>query len=139
MPPTLQEIASEILEKNPNASEDELTRLFSEKLSFNDSNIKELEKATRNQSSQNIWKEQRKGRITASNFHDVYTKVETLLRMRGREVKTKVTPLLVRLLDPPDLSDIPAIKWGRLHEKDASAAFFNEEGKKDTNPKKECM
>ena len=82
-----------------------------------------------------MWKEQRKVRITASNFHDVYTKVKTLLRMRGREVKTKVTPLLVRLLDPPDLSDIPAIKWGRLHEKDASAAFFNEEGKKHTDPK----
>ena len=74
MPPTLQEIASEMLEKNPNASEDELTRVFSEKLSFNDSNIEELEKTTRNQSSQNMLKEQRKGRITGSNFHDVYTK-----------------------------------------------------------------
>lgn len=88
VPPALQQIASEILEKNPVASEDELARFFSEKLSFNDSNIKELEKATRNQSSQNMWKEQRKGRITASNLHDVYTKVKTLLWMRGREVKT---------------------------------------------------
>mgnify|MGYP001794453532 CR=1 FL=1 len=60
VPPTLQEIANEILEKNPNLSEEELTILFSEKLSFNDSNIKEPEKATRNQSSQNLWKEQRK-------------------------------------------------------------------------------
>ena len=50
-------------------------------------------------------------------FMMYYTQVKTLLRMRGREVKTKVTPLLVRLLEPPDLSDIPAIKWGRLREK----------------------
>ena len=84
VPPTLQEIAYDILEKNPNLSEEELARLFSEKLLFNDSNIEELEKATRNQLSQNLWKEQRKERITASNFHDVYAKVEKLLRMRER-------------------------------------------------------
>ena len=84
VPPTLQEIAYDILEKNPNLSEEELARLFSEKLPFNDSNIEELEKAARNQLSQNLWKEQRKERITASNFHDVYAKVEKLLRMRER-------------------------------------------------------
>ena len=50
-------------------------------------------------------------------------------------MKTKVTPLPARFFEPTDLSNIPAIKWGRLHEKDAGAAFFNEEGKQHANPK----
>ena len=54
--------------------------------------------------------------------------------MRGKELKTKVTPLLARLFETPDISNIPAIKWGRLHEKDAGAAFFSEEGKQHANP-----
>ena len=123
VPPTLLEIANAVLEKNAGASEEELARLFSQKLSFNDSYIKELEKGTRNQSGQNLWKEQRKDRITASNFHDVYTKVKTLQRERGESVKTQVTPMLARLLEHTDLSAIPAISWGRPHE-DASAAFL---------------
>ena len=88
-----------MLEENPDTEEDELARLFSEKLSFNDSNLHELEKATRGQQCQRAWSAQRKDRITASNFHDVYTKVKTLLRMRGQAVKTKVSPLMARLLD----------------------------------------
>ena len=50
-------------------------------------------------------------------------------------MKIKVTPLLVRLLEPTNLSNIPAINWGQLHEKDASAAIFNEEGKQHASPK----
>jgi hypothetical protein len=77
------------MENNPDIDEDELIRLFSEQLSLNDSSIKELEKVTRGQSCQRTWVEQRKGRITASNYHDDYLKVKTLLRMRGKSVKTK--------------------------------------------------
>ena len=51
VPPTLLEIVNDILEKKAGEGEEELARLFSQKLSFNDSNIKELEKATRNQPS----------------------------------------------------------------------------------------
>lgn len=132
VPPTLQEIAYDILEKNPNLSEEELARLFSEKRLFNDSNIEELEKATRNQLSQNLWKEQRKERITASNFHGVYAKVEKLLRMMERGENQSNT-VACEVFRTTDLSNIPAIKWGRLHEKDAGAAFSNEEGKQHAN------
>lgn len=68
VPPTLQVIAYDILEKNPNLSEEELARLFSEKLLFNDSNIEELEKATRNQLSQNLWKEQKRKESLLQTF-----------------------------------------------------------------------
>ena len=77
--------------------------MFSQKLSFSAGSIVELEKANRSQAKSKVWKNQRKGRITASNFHDVHTKVATLLRKRGEPVKTKVTPLLAKLLMPRDL------------------------------------
>lgn len=135
VPPPLPELAELLIDKHADENEDNLIVMFSEQLSFNDASLKELEKATRGQSSKRAWVEQRKGRITASNFHDVYTKVKTLLRMRGQTVKTKVSPLLAKMLYPADLSDIPAIKWGRQNEKSASEAFFYGEGKKHNNPK----
>ena len=135
VPPTLPEIADKVLSMANSKEECELASSFSQCLSFNDSSIKELEKATRGQSMSRQWIQQRQGRITASNFHDVYTKVKTLLRQRGKEVKTKVTPLLAKLIEPKDLSNIPAIKWGRLHEKDASKALFTSLAKVHSNPK----
>lgn len=75
-----------------------------------------------------------KERITASNFHDVYAKVEKLLRMMERGENQSNT-VACEFFRTTDLSNIPAIKWGRLHEKDAGAAFSNEEGKQHANPK----
>ena len=106
------------------SNEDELVRLFAERLYFNDASLKELEKATRGQSCQKTWMEQKKDRITISNFHGVYCRVKKIMRMRGESVKTKITPLLKRLLDQADLSEIPAIKWGHTHEKAASETFL---------------
>lgn len=133
VPPSLQIIADDISSKNNGVDADELVRQFLEQLSFNDSSIKELEKATRDQANSSIWKEQRKGRITASHFHEVYTKTKTILRKR--KPNCKVTPLLERILDCTDLSMIPAIKWGREHERDAAASFFAQESKKHKNAK----
>ena len=45
-----------------NSNEDELVRLFAERLSFNDASLKELEKATRGQSCQKHgWKRKKTG------------------------------------------------------------------------------
>ena len=49
-----------------------LTKSFSDQLSFNDDQIRELEKITRSQSASNIWWNQRIGRITASKFGEVH-------------------------------------------------------------------
>ena len=87
VPPTLPEIADKVLSMANSKEECELASSFSRCLSFNDSSIKELEKATRGQSMSRQWIQQRQGSITASNFHDVYTKVKTLLRQRGKEMK----------------------------------------------------
>jgi len=133
VPPTLEEIAEKVLATGFSKSESELASSFTELLSLNDNSIKELEKATRDQSSSFVWMQQRRGRITASNFHDVYNKVKKILRERGKEVKTKVSPLLTKLLEPKDLGNIPAIQWGKLHERDASKAFFKTVGASHSN------
>ena len=60
--------------KNPSLSPVERTAKFVENLSFNDSQMTELEKATKNQSISTIWQKQRKGRLAASYFKDIYFK-----------------------------------------------------------------
>ena len=95
----------------------ELATLFSQHLSFNDANIKELEKATRGQSASRHWMNQRQGRITASNFHDLHTKVKKLLGNGGTGGKIKVSPILANLLEHNDLTYVPAIRWEKCMKK----------------------
>ena len=68
IPPSLEDIAQEV---DSCRDKSNVNNLFTSKLSFNDSQIHELEKATRNQSNSQIWRLQRKGRVTASRFHEV--------------------------------------------------------------------
>ena len=79
VPPTLLDIANDVFKEHPTNFEKH-EELFLQKLSFKDSQIIELEKGTRSQVHSNFWWNHRKGRITASKFHDVHTKVQTLLK-----------------------------------------------------------
>ena len=67
-PPSLEDIAQEVNSCSGNSN---VNNLFASKLLFNDCQINELEKATRNQSNSQIWRLQRKGQVTASRFHEV--------------------------------------------------------------------
>ena len=78
---------------------------------------------------------QHKGRITASNFHDVNAKVKKLIRKTGQSVKCKVSPLLAKLLLPDNISELPSISWGCMHEEDAAKAFLMTLGKQHRNGK----
>ena len=79
------------------------------------------------------WVEQRKGRITASKFHEVHTKVNTL--MAGRKKVVKTNPLIARIVHHQSLDNVPPIQWGKTHEKDALDAFIRVEGPKHKNMK----
>lgn len=52
--------------------------MFTNSLKIDKTKITIIEEATRNQSSSNIWYQQREGRITASKFHRVFTRMETI-------------------------------------------------------------
>ena len=59
-------------------TQDENIIKFTNSLNLSDFQIKLIEEATRSQSSSDEWFKQREGRITASNFHRVYTRMKTL-------------------------------------------------------------
>jgi len=73
---------------------------------ISDGECKAIEASTRLQRNCDEWMMQRRGRITASLFHDVYVLKPT----------TSPASLRDRLLKPKDLSSIPAIKWGINNE-----------------------
>ena len=90
-------------------------------------------KCTRKQSNSQYWWYQRKGRITASHFHKMHTKMQTILCRRGNPVKTRVTPLIQELVVP--LEKIPSLEWGKNNEHNAGVAFIKFEGVKHSHPK----
>lgn len=61
-----------IITKNPSFSHVEHAVKFVVHLLINDSQIAELEKATKKQLISTIWWEQHKGRLTASNIGYIY-------------------------------------------------------------------
>jgi hypothetical protein len=73
-----------------------------------------------------MWFEQRSGRITASKFHEVSTKTESIMKKRGKTA-IKYSPMVSQLLGKSaDISHLPAIAWGQTHEKDAIQAFLSD-------------
>ena len=131
VPSAVPDIATDVTSNAPEASGEEKIRMFTQKLSFSAGCIVEHEKATRSQAKSEVWTNQMKGRITASNFHGVHTKVTMLLRKKGESVKIKVTPLSAKLLMPRYLSNLPTIQWECTHEVNVRQAFFYSESAVD--------
>ena len=104
-------------------------------MSFSDSLIHELEKSRKNQSCFHNWCSQRKGCITASRFHEFNQKVQTLYKNSLKPVKCRITPLLLRVVEPKELKNVESLEWGKKNEKNAAESFMKIEGKKHTNPK----
>ena len=81
--------------------------------------IEAIEKAAIGQSGNENWKLYRKGKVTASNFHLVYTRVETL-KTRGGDA-TKLVETLQRLNEPSE--NVTDLKYGRNMEHIAKQKF----------------
>ncbi|XP_068690180.1 uncharacterized protein [Montipora foliosa] len=106
-----------------NGEEQEKINGFLATLPLSDEEVTSIEKETRGQSTSTAWKEHRKGRITASNFKEVCTKIDSLAKSRGN-VKPKTTPLLAKLVyGSEDLDHVPAIRWGKENEDKALSDF----------------
>jgi len=136
-PPPITEIAEQVKSECSNENNAKMLETLMEKLTFSDKQLDELEKATKDQSSSVMWKKQRVGRITASNFHDVHTKIKSISASRSSTVKPATTPLLIKLtqLNTDILDHVDSIKWGREHEQNAREAFFKEVGPAHQQPK----
>ena len=113
------------------ASDDSMITSFLCNLAIGPVRQAQLEKATRGQTSNHKWRDARKGRITASQHHAVYTKVNAVVKATGI-LKPKTTPLAAKLIyrDSEDLSSIDAVKWGVDHEQVALKLFYAQEATK---------
>ena len=49
--------------------------------------VKRVKIETRGQSANDLWHQQRIGRVTASNFHTYHTKAQYILNQKGQNVK----------------------------------------------------
>eukprot|EP00795_Rhopilema_esculentum_P015645 gene15645-6929_t len=132
-PPPFTEIAEQV-KSTAGLSEVAMLEDFMNKISFRDSQFGELEKLTKGQADNKMWTVQRTGRITASNFHDVKTKMKEILASRS-SVKPATTPLLVKLTQATKIDNIVAIKWGKQNENNAREAFFQAIAAEHKSPK----
>ena len=110
-----------------------ITPLFIEHCQLSSEQVHQIEISTRGQHKNNAWFEQRSGRITASRFHEVATKCDTIMKKRGKKV-IAYSPLVFQLLGKSaDISHIPAIAWGQTHEKNAIQAFLSDVASQHVN------
>ena len=65
---------------------EEITPLFIEHCQLSSEQVHQIEISTRGQHKNNAWFKQRSGRITASRFHKVATKCDTIMKKRGKKV-----------------------------------------------------
>ena len=97
--------------------------------------IESIEQATIGQSNNDAWHSYRKGRITASNFYDVFTRVETL-KKKGGSAQNLVEKLQGVNGPPPELS---ALKYGRNMEDIAKMKYIMQFQKEHKNAShREC-
>ena len=82
IPPPMTEAAFVYSQEHINKEEPEYVANFLESLHYNPEECLTIEKISRGQGDSTDWREQRKGRITASLFHDVHTKVQTIIAGR---------------------------------------------------------
>ena len=85
LPPGIKELAS-TFQIDENCSQEENIKKFTNSLHLSEAQIADIEEATREQSSSNDWFTQREGRITASNFHKIFTRIETLKKKPGENI-----------------------------------------------------
>ena len=73
MDANIQQICLNIISDNPNTTESELTTIPFQKLSQMTKTFDLIKYDTRDQSNSSLWFDMRKGRLTASRHHDIYT------------------------------------------------------------------
>ena len=89
-------------------------------LILSDEDVAMLEKSTRGQSNSPIWAQSRIGRITASNFYAVHTKVQSMQSKPDTSVESLLSTLMGYARNPETL---PALKYGREMELEAKKVF----------------
>jgi hypothetical protein len=88
-----------------------------------DKTVKLIEFETRGQSSNEKWIQARHGRITASNFHAIRTKMQTLDNPNTKRSKDTTSLISLLMGYNPVSPNIPALQYGRETEATALDAY----------------
>ena len=118
-------ICYDIFSTHPDASKADLTAVSLKHLHETSVLVDLIEANTREQANCSLWSDMRKGRLTASKHHDIYTKIYTISRSTST-VRASTTPLVAQILNLEKLLELQSIKWGVDHEQDALKAFYTE-------------
>ena len=97
-----------------NCSETELSVIAIDKLKVTQEEADFLETSTREQSASTVWHDYRKGRITASHFHEVS-------RYTGKSYPKSIAKSIMQYRNFNQ--NIPALKWGRENEENARKEY----------------
>ena len=121
------EIATKVITRCESKTDEEKQREFYKELCITENEKRRIEISTCGQADSQTWINARRGRITASVHHDVFTKVNSLARKRVPPFP-KMTPLISKLIyRDNNLDSIPAIHWGRQHKRNALKSFYSVE------------
>ena len=113
-------------------TQDEHIVKFLESLPLSKKSSEYLEIKTRGQSDDDLWSAVRKGRLTASNHHDIFTKMNRVIKTTGI-IKPKTTPLINKIFSTNDITNLDPIEWGKLNEVVALNEFLITEATKHGN------
>ena len=106
---SLENIASKIDNITKDLTPDEQIAKFLESLPLSKKSSNILEIKTRGQSDNDLWSAVRKGRLTASNHHDIFTKMNRVIKTTSI-IKPKTTPLINKIFSTNDITSLEPIK-----------------------------
>lgn len=93
---------------------------------LSEEDIEQIERETVGQAENSVWVYQRKGRMTASNFYSVYTRVNTIKCNASTINEPNVEPLIKKLMGyQRNNPDLPALKHGRSFEPVARERYLS--------------
>ena len=95
--------------------------IFSNQLSMSQEQSSFLERSTKQQASSVLWHEHRRGRITSSNFSDVFHHMKSPNSLRGKYPRSIVSKIMQ--YETMNTSAVPALKWGSEKEVEARTTY----------------
>ncbi|XP_070552746.1 uncharacterized protein [Ptychodera flava] len=102
------------LNEHLKASTQTLAAMFVENVQYTKEEVELIERQTVGQNENTIWHELRKGIITASQFRQVTSRANTLLKDPSADPTKTVDKILGEGTVPSE--DLPALQWGRKKE-----------------------
>ena len=106
---SLDNIASKMDNVSKDLTQEEHIAKFLESSPLSKKCFEILEIKTRGQSDNDLWSAVRKGYLTASKHHDIFTKLNRVIKTTGI-IKPKTTPLINKIFSTNDITNLEPIK-----------------------------